>query len=549
MEKVNSFISFFSLKRLSRPIGVLLALLICLVALIWVLKEVDRESLSRSWSTAINDPFMVFLVAVAFASAFLLRAFAWKKIVPNLSFGQSLAAINLSLGANHVLPLRLGEPLRVVSAVRRARISIETATASTVTLRSADIVTVVCLGCLAAPGAFVEVVGYWGFAALGLALSLCIFGFRWMKKLQSFNPLTMGLPGPSVFLLTASAWLAEAAVIWQCARWSGIELSPSEALFVTAVAVASQIVAVAPSGFGTYEAASVAAYAILGHDPGVALAAALITHALKTAYSLLAGGIFTFFPRPGALGNFRLAKQRSTNPISVSELPEQAPILFFMPALNEEETVESCIKRCPESVLGREVQVLVIDDGSTDSTAQKAKEAGAKVISLPTCGGLGAAVRIGLEYGVEIGAAAIAFCDADEEYPPDELENLVAPILSHSADYVVGSRFLGTIKHMRPHRRFGNKVLTILLSVIARRRITDGQSGYRAFSYEAAANAEIIHDFNYAQVLTLDLLAKGYRYIEVPISYRFRTKGDSFVKLGGYLKKVVPAVYRELNTV
>ena len=191
MEKVNSFISFFSLKRLSRPIGVLLALLICLVALIWVLKEVDRESLSRSWSTAINDPFMVFLVAVAFASAFLLRAFAWKKIVPNLSFGQSLAAINLSLGANHVLPLRLGEPLRVVSAVRRARIPIETATASTVTLRSADIVTVVCLGCLAAPGAFVEVVGYWGFAALGLALSLCIFGFLWMKKLQSFNPLTM----------------------------------------------------------------------------------------------------------------------------------------------------------------------------------------------------------------------------------------------------------------------------------------------------------------------------------------------------------------------
>ena len=84
---------------------------------------------------------MVFLVATAFASAFLLRAFAWKKIVPNLSFGQSLAAINLSLGANHVLPLRLGEPLRFQCG-QRARIPIETATASTVT-ESADIVTVV----------------------------------------------------------------------------------------------------------------------------------------------------------------------------------------------------------------------------------------------------------------------------------------------------------------------------------------------------------------------------------------------------------------------
>ena len=548
VNKVQNFISLFNFRRLSKPIGFLLALLVCLIALFWVLNGVDRDSLSKSWSAAMNEPFLVFLVAIAFASAFFLRAFAWKKIVPGLSFGHSLEAINLSLGANHLLPLRLGEPLRIVSVVRRARIPFETATASTVTLRSADIVTVVCLGCLAAPGAFVEVVGYWGFAALGLALGLCAFGFLWMRKLQRINPLSMSLPGPLVFFLTAFAWFAEAAVIWQCARWSGIELTPSEALFVTAVAVASQILAVAPSGFGTYEAASVAAYAILGYDPGVALAAALITHALKTAYSLLAGGFFTFFPKPGALGKFRLMKYKHTNSISVPEVSTHAPILFFMPALNEEETVEACIKRCPESISGREVQVLVIDDGSTDRTAQRSKEAGAKVISLPTCGGLGAAVRMGLEYGVEVGAAAIAFCDADEEYPPDELENLVNPILSNEADYVVGSRFLGTIKHMRPHRRFGNKVLTILLSVIARRRITDGQSGYRAFSYEAAANAEIIHDFNYAQVLTLDLLAKGYRYEEVPISYKFRTKGDSFVKLGGYLRKVVPAVYRELNT-
>jgi hypothetical protein len=100
---------------------------------------------------------------------------------------------------------------------------------------------------------------------------------------------------------------------------------------------------------------------------------------------------------------------------------------------------------------------------------------------------------------------------------------------------------------MRPHRRFGNQVLTKTLSVIARRKITDGQTGYRAFSPAAASRAEVIHDFNYAQVITLDLLAKGYRYLEVPISYHFRTTGESFIKLVPYLRKVVPAVYRELN--
>ena len=143
---------------------------------------------------------------------------------------------------------------------------------------------------------------------------------------------------------------------------------------------------------------------------------------------------------------------------------------------------------------------------------------------------------------------AVAFCDADEEYPPEELENLVTPILEGEADYVVGSRFLGTIEHMRPHRRLGNIVLTKLVAFLSRTPVTDGQSGYRAFSPEAASSAEIIHDFNYAQVITLDLIAKGFRYQEVGITYRFRTSGKSFIKLGPYLRRVVPAVARELNT-
>ena len=189
----------------------------------------------------------------------------------------------------------------------------------------------------------------------------------------------------------------------------------------------------------------------------------------------------------------------------------------------------------------------MVDDGSHDSTAKRAEASGAEVIRLGDNQGLGAAVRVGLEIGVERAAAAVVFCDADGEYPPEELHNVVAPIFDGEADYVIGSRFLGRIDHMRPHRRFGNHVLTRVLQVVARQRITDGQSGYRALSFEAARSAEIIHDFNYAQVLTLDLLAKGFRYREIPISYHFRTTGESFIKLGRYLRNVVPAVYREIN--
>jgi hypothetical protein len=100
---------------------------------------------------------------------------------------------------------------------------------------------------------------------------------------------------------------------------------------------------------------------------------------------------------------------------------------------------------------------------------------------------------------------------------------------------------------MLPHRRLGNVVLTLMLRFIARRPVSDGQSGYRAFSREAAADAEIVHDFNYAQVLTLDLIAKGYRYAEMPITYGFRVTGRSFIRLGRYLRHVLPAIHAELN--
>jgi len=158
---------------------------------------------------------------------------------------------------------------------------------------------------------------------------------------------------------------------------------------------------------------------------------------------------------------------------------------------------------------------------------------------------LGAAVRTGLAAAAALDPVAVAFCDADGEYAPEELEALVTPIVTGRADYVVGTRFGGEIRRMLPHRRVGNRVLTRLLATVARTRITDGQSGYRALSGRAARSASIVHDYNYAQVLTLDLLGKGFRYAEVPISYAFREHGRSFVRVVPYLEHVVPAVLRQ----
>jgi glycosyltransferase involved in cell wall biosynthesis len=227
----------------------------------------------------------------------------------------------------------------------------------------------------------------------------------------------------------------------------------------------------------------------------------------------------------------------------------ERPVVCFFPARNEAATVGAVVGGVPGSVLGHPVVTMVVDDGSTDATATLARDAGAQVVSVQPGRGLGAAVRRGLAEAVALDAAVVAFCDADGEYAPEELANLVQPILEGSADYVIGSRFSSTHTRMQVHRRAGNRFLTALLRVAAKHDITDGQSGYRALSGAAAKAAEIAHDYNYAQVLTLDLLAKGFRYAEVPISYAPRQYGRSFVRLVPYIARVLPAMWRARVTV
>ena len=199
------------------------------------------------------------------------------------------------------------------------------------------------------------------------------------------------------------------------------------------------------------------------------------------------------------------------------------------------------------SVPGYDLHPIVVDDGSTDATAAIARGRGAAVVAHPENRGLGAAVRTGLRAAVDSGAVAVAYLDADLEYAPEDIPTLLEPVLSGRADYVLGSRFRGGVRGMRLYRRVGNYAFTALLVVLTGTRITDGQTGMRAFSREAADRAEIVHDYNYAQVLTLDLLRKGFRLEEVPIRYKVREHGESFIRWS-YPAKVLPAIWRELRS-
>jgi glycosyltransferase involved in cell wall biosynthesis len=224
-------------------------------------------------------------------------------------------------------------------------------------------------------------------------------------------------------------------------------------------------------------------------------------------------------------------------------------VVVFLPAFNEEDVIGDVINRIPRKIHHLiEIKVLVIDDGSKDNTVAAAKEAGADyIVSFPRNKGLGAAVRAGLVECVKIGADIGVMLDADGEYPPEQIPDLIQPILTGEVDYSMGSRFLGTIKGMKIHRRLGNYCFTFMQSILLRKWIVDGQSGMRAFSKQAMEHAEIIHDYNYAQVLTLNLVRKGFRIKEVPIHYHVRTTGKSFIKFKAYMGSVLPAIVKEMT--
>ena len=535
--------------RAARVVRVVVGLAAVAVAVGYLWQgPVDGAEVGRVVRSVAADPLGLAAALAAYAAAFGLRTWAWVRVLPGLPVGQAWAALHVSLAGNHVLPLRLGEALRPASVARRTDLGWGPATASTLTLRAADLLAVLALALAAAPALVRGVAGDLGLAvAVAAVVGLLAAGVWWTRR-QRRGGVAIRLPGPGVAAACFAAWLLEAAVVWEVARVAGASLSPAEAVGVTAVTIAAQTVAVTPGGFGTYEAAATAAMVGAGVDPALAFAVALTTHAVKTAYALVVGGVALAVPAPAFWGRLRLPRVRPQRPPALP-VADDAPVVVMIPVHDEEGAVGDVVARVPRSVHGRAVEVLVVDDGSTDGSAAEAAAAGADVVAQPRNLGLGAAVRRGLAEASARRPAAVVYLDADGEYFPEDIATVVAPVLDGRADYVVGSRFAGDIQRMLPHRRFGNQVLTRWVRWSSRRRdLTDGQSGFRAFSPAAAADGEVVHDYNYAQVLTLDLLGKGYAYAEVPITYTFREQGTSFVRLGRYLRKVLPAVHRELQS-
>jgi glycosyltransferase involved in cell wall biosynthesis len=171
--------------------------------------------------------------------------------------------------------------------------------------------------------------------------------------------------------------------------------------------------------------------------------------------------------------------------------------------------------------------VIVVADGCVDSTAKEAHEAGAIVADVPVNRGQGAALRLGYRIAREGGARYIVTTDADGQYNPGEIESLLAPVVAGRADFVTGSRRMGSAETADPIRRAGVLVFAALVSALSGQRISDTTFGLRAMRAEVTAAVQLEQQQYQASELLIGVIAHGYRVLEVSATIRRRAVGES----------------------
>lgn len=196
-------------------------------------------------------------------------------------------------------------------------------------------------------------------------------------------------------------------------------------------------------------------------------------------------------------------------------------LVAVIPAYNEERFIGSVVLRTRELV----DSVVVVDDGSRDATAEIAEAAGATVVRHKENLGKGAALNTGFQTAGEMEPGAVVLLDGDGQHRTEEISRVLSPILSGEADVVVGSRYLKRCGAVPFHRVLGHRVFTFLTNLASGTRITDSQSGFRAFSSDAV-NVLTICSTGFAVESEQQFQARdlGLRVVEVPISACYEDK-------------------------
>jgi glycosyltransferase involved in cell wall biosynthesis len=220
--------------------------------------------------------------------------------------------------------------------------------------------------------------------------------------------------------------------------------------------------------------------------------------------------------------------------------------LAIVPAFNEAASVGRVVDEI--RAFDPEFEVVVIDDGSRDSTAAVARSHGAHVVSLPFNLGIGGAVQTGYQYARRESFDLAVQVDGDGQHDPSQIGLLLDPILDGSADFVVGTRFAGEGEYKAPvARRIGIAIFARVVSLIVGQRVTDTTSGFRAVNRLGIALFAADYPHDYPEVESTVLVHRHkLRLVEVPVAMRLRSGGRSSINVLDsvyYMVKVLLALF------
>ena len=199
-------------------------------------------------------------------------------------------------------------------------------------------------------------------------------------------------------------------------------------------------------------------------------------------------------------------------------------VVAVIPCLNEEQFIGDIVAKALKHV----DKVFVIDDGSTDHTADVARRAGADVIRHEKRCGAGAATRTGFMAALKAGADIVVTLDGDGQHNASEIPCVIKPLLDGEADLVIGSRFVNPSTNMPPYRKFGIDIITWVYNLGSKVKISDSQSGFRAHSGKLLETTHITHnDFGFSIEILVQARKHGFTIREIPISCLYHAQGST----------------------